>query len=59
MAWFGDAPRTAEKNCRVRLYLSEWVNPNPEMKVVKIDYSSRKTETAAAPFCVAMSVEEK
>ena len=29
------------------------------LRVVSIDYLSRKEETVAAPFCVAMTLEEK
>jgi hypothetical protein len=38
------------------LYLSTWKNPHPEKTVGSIDYVSMKRN--AAPFCVAMTVEE-
>jgi hypothetical protein len=40
----------------IRLYLCVWENPHPERTVASIDYISRMTN--AAPFCVAMTVEE-
>lgn len=39
----------------VRLYLTSYDNPRPELKVVSLDYVS--TMTAAAPFLVALTVE--
>ena len=35
-----------------------WDNPKPDKKVKTLDYSTTK-ETICAPFCVAMTVEEK
>jgi hypothetical protein len=40
------------------LYLTTWENPKPDKKIVAIDYSTTK-ETDCAPFCVAISGEEK
>jgi WD40 repeat protein len=40
----------------LRLYLTTWKNPKPARKVDHIDYSRRK-DTAASPFCVAMTAE--
>ncbi len=59
VVWKGDNAFAKDVNCRIRLYALEWKNPKPERQVVRIDYTSRKEETAAAPFCVAISVEEK
>jgi hypothetical protein len=44
---------------RVRLYLTTWANPKPDKKVVGINYLSKKADTVAAPFCVAMTLELK
>jgi hypothetical protein len=56
VAWQGDNAAAKKNNAKVRLYLTTWKNPKPRKKVVAIDYVSSKT-TAAAPFCVAMTVE--
>jgi hypothetical protein len=40
------------------LYLTTWKNPKPNQKIVSIDFLSRKDETIAAPFSVAMTAEE-
>jgi hypothetical protein len=58
IAWIGaDACVRGSKFAFIRrLYLAVWENPHPAKKVVSIAFSSTKT-TAAAPFCVAMTVE--
>ncbi|QDT90866.1 hypothetical protein [Gimesia algae] len=53
--WENDNKAAGRYQCRVRLYMTTWKNPHPDRKVVSIDYIGRKMETAAAPFCVAMS----
>jgi len=39
-----------------RLYLSAWKNPHPERKITSIEYTS--TNSRAAPFCLAMTIEK-
>jgi hypothetical protein len=58
VAWKGENERAKALNCGLRLYLSTWKNPKPDKKVVSIDYISTG-DTAAAPFCVAMTAETK
>jgi hypothetical protein len=59
VAWKGDNERAKAVGARVRLYLTTWVNPKPDKKVVSIDYLSRKDDTVAAPFCLAITLEAK
>lgn len=59
VVWKGDNPFAKKYRCRLRLYLTTWVNPQPNKVVAQIDYISRKDKTVAAPFCVAMTLEEK
>src|SRR5262245_40882835 len=59
VAWKGDNDLAKQYGCRIRLYLTTWKNPKPDQKVISIDYIGRKNDTVAAPFCVAMSIEEK
>ena len=40
---------------RRRLFLTSWTNPQPEVPIRSIDYSS--TLTDAAPFLVAITLE--
>jgi len=44
---------------QIQLYLTSWDNPWPNKKVTYIDYYSNKSETIAAPFCVAITIEGK
>jgi hypothetical protein len=59
VAWKGDNELAKNYECRLRLYLTTWDNPTPDRKIVSIDYIGKKDETVAAPFCVAISLEEK
>src|SRR5262249_50080987 len=57
VAWKGtneDPRRTC--NTTIALYLTRWQNPEPTRTVVSIDFTT--TNSAAAPFCVAMTVED-
>jgi hypothetical protein len=58
VAWTGENPDSQRANKKLRLYLTTWENPKPGKKITAIDYvTTQKTETAAAPFCVAMTGE--
>jgi hypothetical protein len=59
VAWKGSNGRAPQVGARIRLYLSSWENPSPAKKVTAIEYTSRKDQTVAAPFCVALTLEEK
>ncbi|HEV3446423.1 MAG TPA: hypothetical protein VG099_17400 [Gemmataceae bacterium] len=58
VAWKGENEYAKSLNAKIRLYLTTWENPKPDKKIASIDYSTTK-ETPCAPFCVAMSAEEK
>jgi len=58
IAWNGENERAKEVGAKIRLFQTEWKNPKPDSKLVSIDYIGRKTETPAAPFCVAITLEE-
>jgi len=55
VVWEGSNPKVRSSNVTLRLYLTKWTNPRPEMEVTSIDYVS--ANTVAAPFCVAMTAE--
>ena len=57
VAWVGQNVFTRKLHLELRLYLSVWDNPHPEKKVVSIDFL-RDGPSDAAPFCVAMTIEE-
>jgi hypothetical protein len=58
VAWKGENGDAKANGAKIRLYVTTWKNPEPDKKVLSIDFSSTKS-SAAAPFCVALSVEEK
>jgi hypothetical protein len=58
IVWKGENEWSTAVGAKIRLYLTTWKNPMPDKKVLSIDYVSKKAETVAAPFCVAMSLED-
>ena len=56
VGWEGTNPQGAQQGKSLRLYVAMWENPMPGKLVAHIDYISAKTR--AAPFCVAMTVEQ-
>jgi hypothetical protein len=54
VAWKGENGAAIQ----IRLYLGTWENPHPTKRVVSVDYV-KVGNTHAAPFCVAMTLEEK
>jgi hypothetical protein len=59
VVWKGENEDSKALKCGIRLYMSTWKNPKPDKKVVSIDYIGRKADTAAAPFCIAMTMAEE
>ena len=56
IAWLGTNSRSIEKNKLLLLFRSTWINPRPDVKIIKIGMS--KTPPAkASPFCVAITAE--
>ena len=59
VVWMGENELAKKYECGLRLYATTWENPKPDEKIVSIDYIGRKDKTVAAPFCVAMTLQEK
>ncbi len=59
VAWTGENEYSVARGSKLRIYLMTWENPKPDKKIVSIDFKSRKTETVAAPFCIAITAEVK
>jgi outer membrane protein assembly factor BamB len=57
VAWEGENDAARNINSRIRLYLRTWNNPKPGRKVISIDLTATN-KADAAPFCVAITVEE-
>jgi hypothetical protein len=58
VAWSGQNLFSREQGQNIYLYLGTWENPKPDVNITKIDYVSTAT-TAAAPFCLAITLEKK
>jgi hypothetical protein len=59
VVWRGSNDRATQVGAKLRLYVSNWKNPKPDDAVKSIDYVSKKSETVAAPFCLAITLEQK
>jgi hypothetical protein len=58
LGWEGENEAVKASGARIKLWLTTWHNPHPGKSVVSIDYVAATAATAAAPFCVAITVEE-
>jgi hypothetical protein len=59
VAWEGTNEFADGKRAGIRLYTSAWKNPFPAKVIRSIDFVGRKAETDAAPFCVAITLEDR
>ena len=60
VAWESENEASKGFDAKIRLYLKTWENPKPDKKVVTIDFIATQPEqTTAAPFCVAITAEDK
>ncbi len=58
-AWEGENEASKGFDAKIKLYLMTWENPKPDKKVATIDFVATKPEVGAAPFCVAITAEDK
>jgi len=56
VVWVGQNAATRADGRSLRLYLTAWNNPQPDKKVVRIDFVESPTGNAG-PFCVAITSE--
>jgi hypothetical protein len=59
VAWEGENEASKGFEAKLKLYLTTWENPHPKKKVVSIDFVATAPEKDAAPFCVAITAEDK
>jgi hypothetical protein len=59
VAWEGENDFSDSTIAGVRVYSSIWENPYPGKKIKTIDFVGRKNLTAAAPFCIAITLEDQ
>ncbi|HEY5911088.1 MAG TPA: protein kinase [Verrucomicrobiae bacterium] len=55
IAWVGNTPFARKYGARLRVYLTTYANPRPDLKVSHIDFVSKMTQ--AAPFLIALTTE--
>ena len=55
VAWRGTNPAVADRGGHLRLYLSSFENPQPDVRVTTLELVS--AETRAAPFLIALTIE--
>jgi hypothetical protein len=58
VVWEGVNAASQKAGGKIRLFLTTWKNPQPKKKVLAIDIETSGMSDAA-PFCVAMTMEEK
>jgi beta-galactosidase len=58
-AWEGQNEPAKGFDAKIKLYLMSWKNPHPMKKVVSLDFVGTAAETGAAPFCVAITADDK
>ena len=59
VAWEGENEASKGFEAKIKLYTLTWENPKPEKKIATIDFVATKPEGPAAPFCVAITAEDK
>ena len=57
--WEGENEASKGFEAKIKLYLMTWENPKPDKVVEKIDFIATNPEQPAAPFCVAITAEDK
>jgi len=59
VAWEGENEAAKGFDAKIKLYLMTWENPKPDKRVERIDFIATNPEQQAAPFCVAITAEDK
>jgi hypothetical protein len=59
VAWEGENEAAKGFEAKIKLYLTTWENPHPKKKVVSLDYVATAPDKSPAPFCVAITAEDK
>jgi hypothetical protein len=58
-AWEGQNEAAKGFDAKIKLYLTTWKNPHPKKKIASLDYVATAAETDVAPFCVAITADDK
>jgi len=57
--WEGENPASKMFEAKIKLYAMTWENPKPDKKIETIDFVAPNPEQTAAPFCVAITLDDK
>jgi hypothetical protein len=57
--WEGENEASKGFDAKIKLYLMTWENPKPDKVVTAIDFVATNPDQEAAPFCVAITAEDK
>ena len=57
--WEGENEASKMFEAKIKLYAMTWENPKPDKRVASIDFVAPNPEQGAAPFCVAITAEDK
>src|SRR5581483_7183920 len=59
VAWEGENDAAKMFEAKIKLFLTTWENPHPKKKVMSLDYVVTAADGPAAPFCVAITADDK
>jgi hypothetical protein len=59
IGWEGENAAAKAAGSKIKLSVSTWENPHPKKKIVSLDYVNTAATTQVAPFCVAITAEDK
>ncbi len=59
LVWEGENEASKGFEAKIKLFMTTWENPHPKKKVVEIAFVATAMDTGVAPFCVAITAEEK
>lgn len=57
--WEGENEASKGFDAKIKLYLMTWENPKPDKTIASIDFEATNPDQAAAPFCVAITADDK
>jgi len=57
--WEGENEASKGFDAKIKLYHMTWENPKPDKKIATIDFVAPNPEQTAAPFCVAITADDK
>jgi hypothetical protein len=58
-AWEGENEASKGFEAKIKLYRLTWDNPNPKKAIKAIDFVNTAPETGCAPFCVAITGDNR